>query len=149
MILVTGASGYVGNNLVRRLVQLGKPVRAMVGHPEKALARLGDVEPKIEIVRGDVTRPETLAEWMVGVDTVIHLVAIAIAKGNRTYEAINTQGTINVVEAAKAAGVRRLINMSQNGAHTRFAVAVSCAAKALLRITSPSLAWIGRRCDPR
>src|SRR5512140_3386552 len=116
MILVTGASGYVGNNLVRRLVQLGKPVRAMVGQPEKALARLGDVEPKIEIVKGDVTRPETLAEWMDGVDTVIHLVAIAIAKGSRTYEAINTQGTINVLEAAQAAGVRRFLNMSQNGA---------------------------------
>ncbi len=116
MILVTGASGYVGNNLVRRLVQLDKPVRAMVGHPEKALVRLADVEPKIQIVKGDVTRPDTLAEWMQGVDTVIHLVAIAIEKGKRTYEAINTQGTVNVVEAAKAAGVKRFINMCQAGA---------------------------------
>jgi uncharacterized protein YbjT (DUF2867 family) len=116
MILVTGASGYVGNNLVRRLVELGKPVRAMVGSPDKALARLGDVQSKIQIVRGDVTRPETLAEWMNGIDTVIHLVAIAIEKGKRTYETINTQGTINVVDAAKVSGVRRFINMSQNGA---------------------------------
>ncbi len=116
MILVTGASGYVGNNLVRRLVSLGKPVRAMVGNPDKALARLGDVQSQIQIVKGDVTRPDTLAEWMTGVDTVIHLVAIAIEKGKRKYETINTQGTINVVDAAKAAGVRRFINMSQNGA---------------------------------
>lgn len=116
MILVTGASGYVGNNLVRRLVQLGKPARAMVGNPDKALVRLGDVESKIEIVKGDVTWPETLVEWMQGVETVIHLVAISMEKGKRTYEAINTQGTINVVEAAKAAGVRRFINMCQNGA---------------------------------
>ncbi|MCC7449063.1 MAG: complex I NDUFA9 subunit family protein [Anaerolineae bacterium] len=116
MILVTGASGYVGNNLVRRLVQLEQPVRAMVGHPEKALVRLADIESKVQIVKGDVTRPETLTEWMGGVDTVIHLVAVAIEKGKRTYEAINTQGTINVVEAAKAAGVKRFINMSQNGA---------------------------------
>jgi NADH dehydrogenase len=47
---------------------------------------------------------------------VIHLAAIAFEKGKNTYEKINTQGTVNVVEAAKKAGVRRFINMSQNGA---------------------------------
>lgn len=116
MILVTGASGYVGNNLVRRLVQRGKPVRAMVGHVDKAIRRLADVEPHIEIVQGDVTRPETLNEWMQGVDTVIHLAAIAVEKGKRTYEAVNIQGTVNVVDSAKKAGVRRFLNMCQAGA---------------------------------
>src|SRR5581483_1023148 len=100
MILVTGASGYVGNNLVRLLVKQGKSVRAMVGNVEKANARLGDIASKIEIVEGDVTRRETLVKAMQGVDTVVHLVAVAIEKGNRKYEAINTQGTINVVDAA-------------------------------------------------
>lgn len=118
MILVTGAAGYVGNHLVRRLVEAGHPVRAMVRNRDKAEARLGDVRDRIEIVTADVTEPDTLAPAMQGVDTVIHLVAIAIESGAATYERINTQGTINVVDAAKAAGVRRFVNMSQNGARS-------------------------------
>lgn len=116
MILVTGASGYVGNNLVRRLVQAGHPVRAMVHSRAKVEARLADIRDRIEIVMGDVTRPDTLAPLMEGVSAVVHLVAVAVEQGNATYERINTQGTINVVDAAKAAGVQRFINMSQNGA---------------------------------
>jgi uncharacterized protein YbjT (DUF2867 family) len=46
---------------------------------------------------------------------VIHLVAVAIEHRDLTYERVNTQGTVNIVEAAKAAGVRRLIHMGQNG----------------------------------
>ena len=53
-ILVTGANGYVGNNTVRRLVESGKRVRAMVRDMEKTRKRLGDLGDKVEIVKGDV-----------------------------------------------------------------------------------------------
>ncbi|HUF38012.1 MAG TPA: complex I NDUFA9 subunit family protein [Anaerolineales bacterium] len=116
MILVTGASGYVGSHIVKKLVEAGKPVRAMVRDPEKARSegRLAGLE--IERVRADVTRPETLAAALEGATAVVHTVAIAIEKGGRTYEEINYRGTVNLVEAAKAAGVRRFINLSQLGA---------------------------------
>lgn len=146
MILVTGASGYVGNNLVRRLVRLGKPVRAMVGSVEKAMKRLKDVEPQIQIVRGDVTRPETLDEWMQGVDTVIHLVAIAVEKGERTYESINYQGTVNVVDAAKRAGVKRFLNMCQNGAAAdHFSPFLRSKGKAQVYVAESGLDWTAIR----
>ena len=115
-ILVTGAAGYVGNNLVRRLLQDDHRVRALVRSRTKAETRLADVLDRVEIVTGDVTQPETLPPAMADIDTVIHLVAVAIESGAATYECVNTQGTINVVDAARDAGVRRFINMSQNGA---------------------------------
>lgn len=115
-ILVTGAAGYVGNNTVRKLVKQGKTVRAMVRDVDKAKKRLHGVLGKVEIVTGDVSDRAGLEKVMEGVDTVVHLVAIAIEKGGQTYEEVNYQGTINVVDAANKAGVRRFINMSQNGA---------------------------------
>jgi NADH dehydrogenase len=118
MILVTGASGHIGNTIVRRLVEAGGPVRAMVHHPAKAEARLADIRDKIEIVQADVTRPATLAPVLEGVSAVVHLVAIAVEKHKGDYERINKQGTVNLVDAAQAAGVRRFVNMSQNGARS-------------------------------
>jgi uncharacterized protein YbjT (DUF2867 family) len=88
----------------------------MVRDPRKADLRLGDVSARIELVRADVTQPETLPAALRGASAVVHLVAVAIEKGDATYERINHEGTVNVVEAARAAGVRRFVNMSQNGA---------------------------------
>lgn len=116
MILVTGGSGYVGSHTVKRLVGAGKPVRALV-RSRRWAEKEGRLQGlKVEWVEGDVTRPETLGPAVRGASAVIHTVAIAIEKGERRYETINFQGTINVVEAAKAAGVRRFINLSQMGA---------------------------------
>ncbi len=116
MIIVTGGSGYVGSHIVRRLVEIGRPVRAMVRSRRRAEqeGRLSGLD--VQIVEGDVTRPETLGPVMDGATAVVHTVAIAIETGGLTYEQINYQGTVNVVEAARAAGVRRFINLSQLGA---------------------------------
>ncbi|NIM94975.1 MAG: NAD(P)H-binding protein [Anaerolineales bacterium] len=117
MNLVTGGSGYIGSHIVRRLVEEGKDVRVLVRNRERAEweGRLSGLE--VEWVQGDVLKPDTLAPAMEGVDVVVHTVAIAIEKGGRTYEEVNYLGTEYVVEAAKAAGVKRFINLSQLGAN--------------------------------
>lgn len=115
-ILVTGAAGYLGNQTVKRLVADGRSVRALVRRRAKAAIRLKEVAHSIEIVEGDVTEPNSLTAAMRGVDSVIHYVAIAMEKGGQTYESVNYQGTVNLLNAAQAARVTRFINMSQNGA---------------------------------
>jgi uncharacterized protein YbjT (DUF2867 family) len=145
-VLVTGAAGFVGNNTVRRLVEMGKPVRAMVRDTEKAKLRLADVKDKIEIVKGDVSDRQGLRALMQDVSAVIHLVAIAIEKGGATYEDVNYQGTINVVDAAEAEGVPRFINMCQNGATPdHFSRFLRSKGRAQEYVASSKLEWTAVR----
>jgi len=116
MIVVTGGSGYVGSHIIRRLANAGREVRALVRDRRRAEreARLNGLS--VDWVEADVTRPDSLSEAFSGATIVIHTVAIAIERPGRTYERINVEGTANVLSAAKSAGARRFINMSQLGA---------------------------------
>lgn len=116
MIVITGASGYLGSHITRKLVSDGKPVRALVHNRQRTQSEGRLKALDVELVEGDVTHPETLKAALDGATAIIHTVAIAIEKGGKTYEAINYQGTVNLVEAAKRAGVTRFINISQLGA---------------------------------
>ena len=118
MILVTGGAGYVGSHITRRLSEDGQRVRVLVRNLEsvKKEDRLNNFD--VELIEGDVTQPETLIPAVEGVNAVIHTVAIAIEKRGATYEKVNIQGTVNIVEACRAAGVKRFINISQLGAQS-------------------------------
>lgn len=141
-ILVTGAAGFVGNNVVRRLAAEGKPVRAMVRDVAKAERRLADVSGRVEIVRGDVTDRASLTPLMRDVSAVVHTAAIALEKGGATYEEVNYQGTIHVVDAAEAGNVRRFINVSQNGARSdHFSRFLSSKGRAQDYVASSMLQW--------
>lgn len=146
MILITGASGYVGSHLVRRLVEMGKPVLALV-HNWKRAEREGRLKGlPITLVEGDVTRPETLPVAFEKASSVIHTVAIAIEKGGRNYESVNYMGTVNVVEATKKAGVNRFINLSQLGADSRLPYRfLASKGKAQEYVASSGLDWTAFR----
>jgi NADH dehydrogenase len=110
MILVTGAAGFVGSRLIARLVAEGETPRGLVRDPARAKQRLP--ETGAEIVQGDTTRPESLDGALQGVDTVIHA-AFVTADRKETpsskYYATNVEGTANLVNAAKRAGVKRIV----------------------------------------
>ena len=113
-VLVTGAAGLVGTHTCRALAAKGWRVRALVRDRAKADARLAGIP--LEIVTGDLRNAEVAAGALSGCDAVVHLAAIAIERGGQTYEEVNTGAAVALVAAARAAGVKRFVQLSQNGA---------------------------------
>jgi uncharacterized protein YbjT (DUF2867 family) len=111
VILVTGGTGFVGPSIVHRLRAEDRPVRCLVRDPDRAdtLAAWG-----CELAQGDVTDRDSVRRAVEGCEVVVHLVAIIQGKPEQ-FERIMVQGTWNVVEAAKAAGIRRFVLMSALG----------------------------------
>ncbi len=109
--LVTGATGHIGNVLVRQLLERGQRLRALV-RPGKIPFALEGLD--VEIVPGDVLDTDSLGRAMDGVDVVYHLAAkISLAsEPDPEMERINLEGTRNVLTALGATGVRRLIYAS-------------------------------------
>ena len=113
MTLVTGATGFVGSVLVRQLVEAGEPVRVL-RRPSSRLDLLGRAAHGVEHALGDVTDADAVGEAMRGVRDVYHAAA-AVAFGPRARRRlwdVNVGGTGAVVDAARAAGVRRLVHTS-------------------------------------
>lgn len=120
-VLVTGAGGFIGSHLVERLVLDGADVRAFVhynsrgewGHLESAT---GDVREAIEVVAGEVQDSFSVARAVTGCEVVFHLAALIgipySYKAPKSYVDTNLLGTLNVLEAARAAGVARVVHTS-------------------------------------
>lgn len=117
-VFLTGSTGFVGKNMIRRLLTEGHAVRAL----DRALPGQGTRllqgfrhEGDFQYVFGDVVSGRGLYEAMNGCEAAIHLVGIIAEKGSNTFEAVHHIGTRNVVEAAKRAGIRRFVHMSALG----------------------------------
>src|SRR5262245_49184142 len=112
---VTGATGLLGNNLVRLLVGKGVKVRALARSLEKARKQFGSLP--VEIVQGDLSNVSGFAPALAGVDVVFHTAAFFRDnyKGGTHWDElhrINVVGTANLLNAAYAAGVRRFVHTS-------------------------------------
>jgi uncharacterized protein YbjT (DUF2867 family) len=110
-ILVTGATGFIGPKVVHALRAEDRDVRALVRRPERAtqLASWG-----VELATGDLTDPASLRAAVTGCTHVLHLVAILTGRPT-DFERVMTQGTKDLVAAAKAEGVERFVLMSALG----------------------------------
>jgi uncharacterized protein YbjT (DUF2867 family) len=118
-ILVTGSTGYVGHYVVKALLEAGHVVVSVsrdAGKTKTASGAKLEVFGNVEYRMGDIANGNGLKEAMTGVDAVVHLVGIIAEKGLQTFQRVHIDGTRNVLEAAKAAGVKRYLHMSALGA---------------------------------
>ncbi len=115
MILVTGATGYVGHRVVKRLCEQGKSVRVMVIKNDPLINRLDGLD--CEIVTADITKPETLDSVVKGIKTCIHLAAVLVSHNRELFHKINYEGTKALVDKCVEAGVEHFIYISAAAAN--------------------------------
>jgi nucleoside-diphosphate-sugar epimerase len=113
-VLVTGATGFTGGHLARTLASRGYQVRAF----QRDASREADV-PGIDVAIGDLRDPAAVARAVANVEIVYHIAAIYRQAGvsRDVYRAVNATAVGQIVEAAAAAGVRRVVHCSTVGVH--------------------------------
>lgn len=114
-VFVTGATGFIGQNLANTLANRGYQVKALVRSTEKAASILDS--SKIKLIEGDITDPNCLQKAIEPGDTVIHLAARFNdpAASYELYRETNVVGTENLLQASLHKGVRRFIHCSTIG----------------------------------
>jgi nucleoside-diphosphate-sugar epimerase len=110
-VFVTGATGLTGANVCQQLIERGDHVKALVRNPDEAaaLAAIG-----VELVKGDVTDADDVAQAAKGCDAAIHCAALlgGASQDLADFRAVNFTGTANVLDAARSHGMRRVVALS-------------------------------------
>jgi uncharacterized protein YbjT (DUF2867 family) len=109
-VLVLGGSGFVGRYVVNRLVRAGHRVIVLTRRREDARHLI--LLPTVDVVGGDVHDPATLARLMAGACGVVNLVGILNESGRQTFARVHVELVQKLIAAGRAAGVRRLLQMS-------------------------------------
>ncbi len=119
--LVTGGAGFIGSNLVERLVQNGEKVRVIDNFATGKIENLNPFLDQIELVNGDIRYLNTVIEAMKDVDYVLHQAALpSVPRSIETpleSNDVNTNGTLNILYAAKEAKVKRVVYAASSSAY--------------------------------
>ncbi len=111
--LVTGGAGFIGSHITKELVRQGQHITVLDNLSGGKLENLAPVKANITFIQGDICNYADVVDACAGVDYVLHLAALisvaeSMAKPQETAE-INVQGTVNVLEAARQCGVKRVV----------------------------------------
>ena len=113
VVLVTGATGFLGRRVVRELLERGQQVRCLVHTPGRE--RMFD-HRAVEVQYGSVRDPSSLSNAFYDVEAVVHLVGIIRRRRRDSFEDVHREGTANVLAAAKEGGARHFLHVSAIGA---------------------------------
>ena len=145
MELVAGATGSLGGRIVRTLLEGGGRVRALARHPGGPAAALETAGA--EVMLGNLKDPASLRRACSGVDVVIST-ASATRRTDDTPENVDMRGTINLIDAARDAGVRRFVLVSTLGAVPESPVpAFRAKAAAEAHLKESGISWVILQCD--
>jgi UDP-glucose 4-epimerase len=119
--LVTGGGGFIGSHLVDRLLDLGHSVRVLDNFSTGHRANLRHMLGHVELIEGDLRDPDTVRRAVQGAEIVLHQGALPSVPRSvndpRTTNAVNVEGTLNVLLAAREAGVRRVVVASSSSVY--------------------------------
>jgi nucleoside-diphosphate-sugar epimerase len=139
-LCVTGGAGFIGSNLVDRLVALGHEVVVLDNLSTGRVENLADVRGRVRFVEGDLREPSEVAEAVKGCEVVFHQAALAavarsVEQPQEVFD-VNVTGTLNVLEAARSLGVRRVVFASSSSVYGD-AVTLPKTESAAVRPLSP------------
>jgi nucleoside-diphosphate-sugar epimerase len=119
--LVTGGAGFIGSNLVRRLLADGHKVRVLDNFSSGKLENLTEVMRNIELIEGDIRDYWTVVKAVSGIDYVLHQAALPSVPRSvanpLTSNNVNIDGTLNMLEASRHAGVKRFVTASSSSVY--------------------------------
>lgn len=119
--LVTGGGGFVGSNIVQTLLECGERVRVLDNFATGRQQNLADLANEIELIEGDIRDPQVTARAVAGVDYVLHQAALGSVPRSVqdpiTSNDVNVNGTLNMLWAAKQAGVKRFVTASSSSVY--------------------------------
>lgn len=120
LIVVFGGSGFIGRHVIKALARRGFRVRAPMRRPHlgQDLRVLGDVG-QIHLMQANVRFPDSVARALQGATGVVNLVGVLHESGKQTFKAMHVDATTAIADAAKAAGIARVVQVSSIGADPR------------------------------
>lgn len=138
-VVITGGTGFAGPAVVEETLREGHEV-VVLEHRKRLPV---DDQARLTRVKGDVSDAESLRRAFAGADAVVHLVAIIREDSKRgvTFERLHVDATRNVLEAAKAVGVKRIVHMSANGVEHRSTPYFETKWRAEEMVKASGLAW--------